>query len=115
MTRPLPLVRGTLDALILKALGWGPMHGLEIAGWLGGRSDGLLAVEESALYQGLRRLEERRLVVADWGVTQNSRRARYYSLTDAGRDHLRGETMRWVRYAKVVTEVLTSREAPITF
>jgi transcriptional regulator len=103
-----PLVKGTLDVLVLKALSWGPMHGFEITTWLEDRSDGTLAVEDSALYQALHRMEERGLIAAEWGVTENNRRARYYEVTPAGRTHLRAETTRWVRYAETVSEILTA-------
>src|ERR671915_2250281 len=98
MPHPLPLVRGTLDVLVLKALSWTPMHGFEITTWLEERSDGTLAVEDSALYQALHRMEERGLFAAEWGITPNNRRARYYRVSEAGRAHLRAETARWVRY-----------------
>jgi transcriptional regulator len=105
------LVRGTLDALVLKTLSWGPMHGFEITTWLERESGGKLDVEDSALYQSLRRLEERGTIEAEWGVTDNNRRARYYRLTAAGRAHLRAETSRWVRYAEAVTGILTAAHA----
>jgi PadR family transcriptional regulator, regulatory protein PadR len=104
----LPLVKGTLDVLVLKALAWTPMHGFEITAWLEERSGGALGVQDSALYQALHRLEERGLATADWGVTANNQRARYYKLTRAGRAHLAAETEQWVRYADTVTGILTS-------
>lgn len=107
MTDPLPLVKGTLDALVLRALSWTPMHGFEITCWLEERSGGALGVEDSALYQALHRLELRGHVAAEWGVTANNRRARYYRLTEAGEGHLEAETARWVRYAETVTGILT--------
>ena len=107
-TDQLPLVKGTLDALVLKALSWGAMHGFEITVWLEQRSGGRLGVEDSALYHALNRLEERGHIAADWGITENNRRARYYSITSAGRAHLRAETSRWVEYAETVTGVLTA-------
>ena len=107
MTEPLALVKGTLDVLVLRALAWGPMHGFEVAAWLEARSHGALALDDSALYQALYRLEGRTLVAADWGVTENNRRARYYRVTDAGRAHLARETATWVRYAATVTGILT--------
>ena len=110
-----PLVKGTLDVLVLKALSWAPMHGFEITTWLEDRSGGTLAVEDSALYQALHRMEERGLVAAQWGVTANNRRARYYEVTEAGRVHLRAETTRWVRYAETVTGILTARDTPLAF
>src|SRR5262245_14082835 len=102
------IVKGTLDALVLKALSWGAMHGFEITSWLEDRSDGRLDVEDSALYQALHRLEERRLIAAEWGVTENKRRARYYALTPGGRAHLRAETENWLDYADAVSAILTA-------
>ena len=112
MTGPLPLVRGTLDVLVLKALSWTPMHGYEITTWLEARSRGALGVQDSALYQAMHRLEARELVVAEWGVTENNQRARYYKLTRAGRAHLVAETAQWVRYAETVTGILTTSPRP---
>jgi len=109
---PLPLVKGTLDALVLKALTWAPMHGFEITSWIESRSGGALGVQDSALYQALHRLEGRGLVAAEWGVTENNQRARYYRLTKAGRAHLAAETRQWVRYAETVTGILTSAPGP---
>jgi PadR family transcriptional regulator, regulatory protein PadR len=108
MTTSLPLVKGTLDALVLKALTMAAMHGFEVISWLETRSGGALGVDDSAIYQALYRLEERGLITVDWGVTENNRRARYYSITSAGRAHLRSQTSQWVRYTRTVTEILTS-------
>jgi transcriptional regulator len=102
------IVKGTLDVLLLKALTWTPMHGFEITQWLETRSGGAVGVRDSALYQALHRLEERGLVVSDWGVTENNQRARYYKITKAGRKWLADETAQWVRYAGAVTGILTS-------
>ena len=107
MSDALPLVKGTLDVLVLRALAWGPMHGFEITCWLEERSAGALGVDDSALYQALNRLEGRALLAAEWGTTGNNRRARYYRLTPAGEAHLAAETTRWVRYAETVTDILT--------
>jgi transcriptional regulator len=112
MAESLPLVKGTLDVLVLKALSWAPMHGFEITSWLEARSDGTLGVQDSALYQALYRLEARRLASAEWGVTPNNKRARYYSLTEAGRAHLASGTAQWVRYAETVTDILTAAHTP---
>ncbi|HEX6314063.1 MAG TPA: PadR family transcriptional regulator [Gemmatimonadaceae bacterium] len=108
MAQSLPVVKGTLDVLVLKALSWGPMHGFEVTTWLEARSNGKLDVEDSALYQALYRLEERNLVAADWGVTENNRRARYYRITGAGRAQLRAQTAQWLQYAQAVSDVLTA-------
>jgi transcriptional regulator len=112
MADTLPLVKGTLDVLVLKALTWTPMHGFEITSWLEARSGGALGVQDSALYQALHRLEERGHVTAEWGVTANNQRARYYRLTPAGRAHLAAETAQWVRYAETVTDILTTAAGP---
>ena len=112
MADALPLVKGTLDVLVLKALSWTPMHGFEITTWLEGRSSGVLGVQDSALYQALHRLEARGLATAEWGVTENNQRARYYKLTRAGRAHLAAETAQWVRYAQTVTGILTTAPGP---
>jgi len=112
MPDTLPLVKGTLDVLVLKALTWTPMHGFEITSWLEARSGGALGVQDSALYQALHRLEARGHVTAEWGVTANNQRARYYRLTKAGKAHLAAETAQWVRYAETVTGILTTAAGP---
>ena len=106
----LALVKGTLDVLVLKALSWGPMHGFEITTWLEDNSGGALDVDDSALYQGLYRLEGRELIAAEWGITENGRRARYYKVTPRGKAHLKQETATWVRYTETVTGILTGRQ-----
>lgn len=103
----LPLLKGTLDLLVLKTLSWGAMHGFAIASWLESSSDGALGVDDSALYQALHRLEARGWVDAEWGVTENNRRARFYTLTAAGRQRLRAETATWLRYTQTVGHILT--------
>ena len=107
----LAVLKGTLDVLVLKALAWGPMHGFEVAEWLETRSDATLALDDSALYQALYRLEGKGLVAAEWGVTENNRRARYYRISRSGRAHLTHETESWLRYAAVVTRILTDAAA----
>ena len=106
MADTLGLVKGTLDILVLKALSWTPMHGFEVTTWLEERSGGALEVNDSALYQALIRMEERGLVEADWGVTENNRRARYYHLTEHGRSHLAEESERLLRYAGTLRTIL---------
>lgn len=103
----MPLLKGTLDLLILKTLSWGPMHGYGIATWLERNSDSTLGVDDSALYQSLQRMESRGWLAAEWGVSDNNRRARYYTLTAAGRRHLRAETATWMRYTRSVTAILS--------
>src|SRR5690348_15974408 len=104
----LPLLKGTLDLLILKALSWAPMHGFGIALWLNEHSAGALGVDDSALYQSLLRLEGRGLVDAEWDVTGNNRKARYYRLTRAGRQQLRRDASLWMRYATTVGAILAA-------
>ena len=84
------------------------MHGYEITSWLERAGNGALEFEDSALYQAVYRLEERGLLAAEWGVTENNRRARYYKITPAGRAHLRAETKSWMQYAQTVTSILTA-------
>jgi len=109
----LPVLKGTLDLLVLRALSWTPMHGFEIVSWLEKAAHGSLDVEDSALYQAVYRLEERGLLQAEWGVTENNRRARYYKLTPAGRTHLRAETRNWMQYADTVTTILTAAKGAL--
>lgn len=103
---PLPLVQGTLDMLVLRALAFGPMHGYGVATLVRGRTDGQLAIEDGALYQALHRLERQELIEAEWGPSENNRRARYYTLTPAGRKRLREEVSNWQRYARAVGALL---------
>ena len=106
MNQTLPLFKGTLDLLIMKALSVEPMHGYGLALWMERGSKGEIVVEDSAIYQALRRLEGRRLVEAEWGKTDNNRRARFYSLTAAGRRQLRDEAEVWMRYVEWVGRLL---------
>jgi transcriptional regulator len=107
----LPLFKGTLDLLILKTLSWGPRHGYAIATWLEQRSDGSLLLDDSALYQALQRMEGRGLLSAEWGITENNRRARYYTLTTSGRQRLKRESATWLRYTRSVSAILAIRSA----
>ena len=102
----LDLLQGTLDVLILKTLVWGPTHGYGVSRWIRERTRDVLRVEDAALYQALHRLERRRLIEAEWGVSENNRRAKYYSLTAEGRRALRAETDAWRQYARAVSRVL---------
>ena len=103
---PLDLLQGTLDVLILKTLTWGPAHGYGVSRAIRERSEGTLAVEDAALYQALHRLERQRLVEAEWGLSENNRRAKFYQLTAAGRQRLREEAASWRRYATAVERIL---------
>lgn len=108
----LPLLKGTLDMLVLKALQTGPMHGFGVALWLEERSRGVLDLDDSVAYQVLHRLESRGLIEAEWVVTENNRRAREYRLTRAGRSRLTEETDTWLRYSKIVTSIVTADPRP---
>lgn len=111
MSDSLPLLKGTLDVLVLQALSWAPMHGFEITSWLEQRSTvagATLTIEAPAVYQALYRMEARDFVGAEWGISEKQRRARYYRLTAKGRAHLRGEAAAWRRYAAAVTAILDS-------
>jgi len=103
------VLKGTLDVLVLKALSWAPMHGFEILTWIEERSTGRVVVEDAALLQSLHRMEERGHVESEWGVTKNSRRARYYKLTAAGRAQLRAETARLLDDADALITVLETK------
>ena len=102
------LLQGTLDMLVLKALTWGSMHGYEVTRWLEQRSDAALRVEEGSLYPALHRLARRGLVKAEWGVSENRRRAKYYTLTAAGRRQLEAEATSWEQFSAVVGKVLAA-------
>jgi PadR family transcriptional regulator PadR len=102
------LLRGTLDALILKALTWGPRHGYGIAAWIKETSREALAVEDRALYLALHRLEDKGWVDSDWGASDNNRRAKFYRLTTRGRARFRAESSRLARYTEGLFRVLSS-------
>ena len=108
----LELVRGTLDVLVLKALAWGPLHGYAVSALIRRQTDGALLVEEGTLYPALWRLESRGLIEAEWGVSENNRRAKYYALTPAGRRRLRDDTRVWDTYAAAVNKMLQATQPP---
>ena len=102
----LQLLQGTLDVLILKTLSWGPRHGYEIARWIKATTGAELQVEDRALYVALHRMEERGWLEAEWGVTGNNRRARFYELTAAGRRQLAAEKADWERMTSIMHALL---------
>ncbi len=104
----LDLLRGTLDLLLLKALSWGPMHGLGVVRWIETTTHQRLMIEEGALYPALHRLEERGWLEAEWGYTDKGRRAKYYQLTAPGRKQLSAETVKWSRYSEAMRLVLNA-------
>ena len=95
-------LQGTLDLLILRTLVFGPQHGQAIARAIQSQSDNVLIVDHGSLYPALQRLEERGFIDADWGTSDNNRRARFYSITRAGRAQLRAETENWARISGVI-------------
>ena len=107
----LELVKGTLDVLILKTLSWGALHGYGVSRWIRQQTDGVLAIEDAALYQALHRLERRKWIEAEWGLSENNRRAKYYALTALGRKQLRLEDTNWRTYARAVFQVLEAKSA----
>src|SRR6478736_3990653 len=111
-TPDLELVQGTLDVMILKALSWGAMHGFGVAKWIRQTTDDVLSIEDSALYPALHRMEHRDLIEADWGLTENKRRAKYYTLTTKGRQQLRARVSLWDRYASAVAKVIHATTQP---
>jgi PadR family transcriptional regulator, regulatory protein PadR len=109
----LELIRGTLDVLILKALAWGPLHGYAITSLIRRHTDDALLVEEGTLYPALWRLEKQGWVEAEWGLSANNRKAKYYGLTANGRRHLRAETRTWEAYAAAVGKMLNATRPPL--
>jgi transcriptional regulator len=100
------LLQGTLDVLVLRTLAGGAMHGYAVSRWIRDRTDGTIAIEDAPLYKALHRLEQAGCVEAEWGLSENNRRARYYRLTARGRSRLRSEESSWRRYAAAVSRVL---------
>ena len=100
------VLRGTLDLLILKAVSWGPTHGYRVARWIEHATDDVLRIEEGSLYPALHRLETRGWIAAEWGISEKNRRAKFYSLTKAGRRRLGDETAQWNRVAMAMAHAL---------
>lgn len=103
---PEGLLQGTVDVLILRTLAWEPMHGYGVSRFIRERTGDVLAVEGAALYQGLHRLERRKWIRAEWGVSENNRRAKYYHLTTEGRRQLRTESDSMRTYVAALLKVL---------
>ena len=100
------LLQGTLGLLILKALVAQELHGYGIARWVHEVTGEFLQIEEGSLYPALRRLEDKGLITSQWAISENNRRARYYALTRAGRQHLREDASTWLQFSSAVTLVL---------
>jgi len=105
----LTLLQGTADLLILRALQRGPAHGYAVSRWVRDRTEGVLVIEDAALYQALHRLEAKGWIESEWGLSENNRKAKYYRLTAAGRQQVRSEISVWKKYAEAVFKVI---EAP---
>ena len=106
MSKPTDLVQGTLDLLILKSIALGPMHGWAIAQRIRQVSKDVLQVNQGALYPALHRLEQRGWIEAEWGESENNRRAKYYSLTKSGEKYLQREQANWERLSAAIGLVL---------
>ena len=100
------LLRGTLDLLVLRALATQPLHGFGLSQWIEDRTRNELEIVDSALYKALHRLEDAGAITSEWGLSENNRQAKFYSLTARGRQRLKAETATWKRYAAAVSGVL---------
>jgi transcriptional regulator len=106
------LLQGTVELLVLKTLSWGPMHGYGIASWIEQVTADALRVEEGSLYPALYRMAKKGWIAAEWGLSENNRRAKYYRLTAEGRRQFREQTSGWQRFAAAVDMAITSKAAP---
>jgi transcriptional regulator len=106
------LLQGTLTMMILKALSWGPMHGYGVLSWLQQVSEDALRVEEGSLYPALYRLEDRGWIAAEWGTSENNRRAKFYRLTPGGRAQMRAQISSWQRATAVIQKVVGATQRP---
>jgi PadR family transcriptional regulator PadR len=113
MTDTIPLLQGTLDVLVLRALSWGPMHGYAVARFIHHGSDGSFTVVDGALYTSLHRMEERGWVESEWGTSEKGKRAKFYRLTTAGRRALRAETANWNEYVAAYARVMRASPEPV--
>jgi transcriptional regulator len=104
------LLQGTLDLLILRTLVFGPQHGQGIARSIQAQSEDVLLVDHGSLYPALQRLEDKGWIAAEWGTSENNRRARFYTLTKVGRQQLARETSQWQRLVAAMTRVLDGKK-----
>jgi transcriptional regulator len=100
-------LHGTLDALVLKTLSWGPRHGYAVARWLEETTGNAIQVEEGSLYPALYRMERKGWIEAEWGMSELGRKAKFYKLTARGRKQLQSETAEWAAFARAVSSVLS--------
>jgi transcriptional regulator len=105
-SEPMVLLQGTLDVLVLRALADGPKHGYAVSRWVRERTSWTLQIEDAPLYKALRRLEHDGCLAAEWGASENNRRARFYELSAKGRRRPSAEASAWRRYATAVSDVL---------
>jgi PadR family transcriptional regulator, regulatory protein PadR len=110
MENKLDVLQGTLDLLILQTLKWGPQHGHGIGQSIRSRSGDLLQVEHGSLYPALHRLRRQGWIEAEWGVTENNQRARFYRLTKAGNKQLAAEESKWKLFVRTMARVLRPQE-----
>jgi PadR family transcriptional regulator, regulatory protein PadR len=106
------LLQGTLDLIVLKTLSWGPMHGFGIARWIQHTTEEVLQVEEGSLYPALYRMENRGWIKAQWALTENGRRAKYYRLTAVGRRQLTAEFASWEQMTNAIGKIMAARREP---
>ena len=106
------LLQGTVELLVLKTLSWGPMHGYGIASWIESATSDVLRVEEGSLYPALYRMARKGWIKPQWGISENNRRAKFYTLTVKGRAQLRVEAATWTRFAHAVFAALEAPPQP---
>ncbi len=106
MMKKLDILQGTLDMLVLKALSRGAMHGYEVSRWIRETTDTALLVEEGSLYPAFYRMEKRGWIRSEWGISENNRKAKYYSLTETGRQQLQIESSGWERLTEAVSKIM---------
>jgi transcriptional regulator len=106
------LLQGTLDLIVLKALSWGSMHGFGLARWIQLTTEDVLQVEEGSLYPALYRMENRGWIKAQWALTENGRRAKYYKLTAVGRRQLAAESRSWDQLSGAIGKIMAARREP---
>ncbi len=112
-SRSIELLQGTLDLIVLKSLSWGPMHGFGLARWIQQTTEDLLRVEEGSLYPALYRMENRGWIKAQWALTENGRRAKYYRLTANGKRQLDAESESWARMTGAIGMIMTARRESV--
>jgi transcriptional regulator len=108
MKKTTDVLRGTLDMMVLRALSWGPLHGYGVVQWIKRTTEGTLDIDDGALYPALHRLERRGWIGAEWGWSENNRKAKYYELTVEGRRQLRRELSSWARFSEAVWKIVNA-------